>query len=65
MKGKLQQTVVRSGLFYGLQKIVLTKRQKVEMEGGGQGWIRFKNEQTRGTAGATCVGEKVREATLR
>ena len=74
VKGKVYKVAVRP-MFYGLDTVALTKRQKAEMEVAELKMLRFslgvtrmdkiRNEYIRGTAQVGRFGEKTREARLR
>ena len=75
VKGKVYKVAVRPALLYGLDTVVLTKRQDAEMEvaelkmlGFSLGVTRMdkiRNEYIRGTAQVGKCGEKTRVARLR
>ncbi|KAK3554768.1 hypothetical protein QTP70_033463, partial [Hemibagrus guttatus] len=75
IKGKVYRTVVRAAMLYGLETVSLRKRQESELEVAELKMLRFSlgvtrldrisNEYIRGTAHVGCLGDKVREATLR
>ena len=64
MKGKVNKTVVRPEMLYGLEIVALTKRQKAELEVAEVKMLRFPvgvmrmdrigNENIRGTADVRC-----------
>ncbi|KAK2821002.1 hypothetical protein Q5P01_023961 [Channa striata] len=75
LKGKVNRTVVRPALLYGLETVAVRKRQGAVMEAAEMKMLRFslgvtrldriRNELIRGTAHVGCVSNKVREARLR
>ena len=75
MEGKVDKTVVRTGMLCGLETVELRKRQEVELEVAENKMLRLslgmtrmdsiRNEYIRGTAHVRCFGEKVRESRLR
>ncbi|KAK3569667.1 hypothetical protein QTP86_002636 [Hemibagrus guttatus] len=75
IKGKVYRTVVRPAMLYGLETVLLRKRQESELEVAELKMLRFslgvtrldriRNEYIRGTAHVGRLGDKVREARLR
>ena len=75
VKGKVYRVAVRPAMLYGLETMVLTKRQEAEMEVAELKMLRFslgvtrmnkiRNEYIRGTAQVGRFGERKREARLR
>ena len=75
VKGKVYRVAVRPAMLYGLETMVLMKRQEAEMEVAELKMLRFslgvtrmdkiRNEYIRGTAQVGRFGEKTREARLR
>ena len=73
VKGKVYRVAVRPTMLYGLETVVLTKRQEAEMEVAELKMLRFsigvtiidkiRNGYIRGTAQVGRFGEKTREAT--
>ena len=74
-KGKVYKTVIRHAMLYGLETVLLTKKQEAELAVAELEMLRFslgvtrmdkiKNEFIRGTAQVRQIGDKVREARLR
>ncbi|KAK3565192.1 hypothetical protein QTP86_000998 [Hemibagrus guttatus] len=75
IKKKVYKTVVRPGMLYGLETVLLRKRQEADLEVAELKMLRFslgvtrldriRNEYIRGTAHVGRLGDKVREARLR
>ena len=75
VKVKLYMVALQPAVLYGLETVVLTKRQEAEMEVAELKMLRFSlgvtrmdkitNEYIRGTAQVGWFGEKTREARLR
>ena len=75
VKGKVYNTVVRPTMVYGLETVVVTKKQVKEMEVAEMKMLRFamgvtrkdkiRNEYIRGTVKVEQLGMKMREGRLR
>ena len=76
VKGKVYSSVVRPAMMYGLEMVVVTKKQTKEMEVAEMKMLRFamgvtrkdkikRNEYIRGTVKVKCLGMKMREGRLR
>ncbi|KAK3518309.1 hypothetical protein QTP86_020982 [Hemibagrus guttatus] len=75
IKGKVYRTVVRPAMLYGLETVLLRKRQESELKVAELKMFRFslgvtrldriRNEYIRGTAHVGRLGDNVREARLR
>ncbi|MCJ8736398.1 hypothetical protein PDJAM_G00257470 [Pangasius djambal] len=75
IEGKVNKTVVRAAMLYGLETVALRKRQESELEVAELKMLRFslgvtrldriRNEYIRGTAHVGRLGDKVSEARLR
>ena len=75
VKGKVYSSVVRPAMMYGLETVVVTKKQVKEMEVAEMKMLRFamgvmrkdkiRNEFIRGTVKVERLGMKIRESRLR
>ena len=75
VKGKVYSSVVRPAMVYGLETVMVTKKQVEEMEVAEMKMLRFamrvmrkdkiRNEYIRGTIKVECLGMKMREGRLR
>ena len=75
VKGKVYNTAIRPAMLYGMETVVLMRRQKVKLEVVELRMLRFamgvmrldkiKNTHIRGTVNVVQIGKKVRETRLR
>ena len=75
VKGKVYNTTVRPAMLYGMETVVLMRRQEAELEVAELRMLRFamrvtrldkiKNMHVRGTVNVVQIGKKVRETRLR
>ena len=75
VKGNMHKSVVRPAMLYGMETVVVTKRQVGKMEVAELKMLRWalwvtrkdkiRNEYLRGTAKIAKLGDKLRNARLR
>ena len=75
VKGKVYNTTVRPAILYGMETVVLMRRQDAELEVAELRMLRFamgvtrldkiKNTHVRGTENVVRIGKKARETRLR
>ena len=75
VKGKVYNTAIRSAMLYGMETVVLMRRQEIELEVAELRMLRFamgvmrldkiKNTHVRETVNVVWIGKKVRETRLR